>query len=533
MASPAGFHLNAKQVEATELLSGPQRHTLLVGGARSSKTFTLVRAILIRAFKAPSRHVIFRLRYNAVRRSVWLDTLPKVMRLCFPGVRAIFHDQDGYLQLPSRKAGEPSEIWVAGLDDKDRVERILGMEFSSLMFNECSQIPYSSVVMALTRLSQKVDGLQNRAYYDLNPVGKGHYSHQIFIEKKSPDSLQRLPDPDNYKYLFMNPKDNAENIDPEYIKTLESLPARARARFLEGLYIDQYQGQLWSLEKIDEGRIDDPHDAPIMRRTIVGVDPSGASGMFDLRSDEIGIVTCGRAPAPLGWKGNAVGEHGYVLEDNTGLYSPEQWARAACSAYYKHHADCIVAEKNFGGDMVRSTIHACDPNVPVKLVTASHGKVIRAEPIAAIYEQDRIHHIGAFPALESELTNFTTAGYMGGRSPNRADAAIWSCTELLPEQAAHGLLGLWERQAKEMKDTAPLRPTPENLAAAQKNDDWVNRLTGIAKPVNGKPVMIMRCPACHNEKLTLYSEAFACICGAKGSLALLHSEEVSHGIDVS
>ena len=146
---------------------------------------------------------------------------------------------------------------------------------------------------------------------------------------------------------------------------------------------------------------------------------------------------------------------------------------------------------------------------------------------------------GSFDAGISTVYNLQVAGtpefFANGILVHNCDAMVWAFSELFPEQAAHGLLGLWERQAKEMKDTAPLRPTPENLAAAQKtvNDDWVNRLTGIAKPVNGKPVMIMRCPACHNEKLTLYSEAFACICGAKGSLALLHSEEVAHGIDVS
>ena len=151
------FELTPKQREASRLLSGPQRHTMLVGGARSGKTFLLVRAILIRALRADySRHLIVRLRYNAVRQAVWLDTLPKVQRLCFPHIHLEWHDRDGYISLPNG-----SEIWMGGLDDKERTEKILGQEYSTIFFNECSQITYGSVTMALTRLAQKA-GLRNR-----------------------------------------------------------------------------------------------------------------------------------------------------------------------------------------------------------------------------------------------------------------------------------------------------------------------------------------------------------------------------------
>jgi len=151
------------------------------------------------------------------------------------------------------------------------------------------------------------------------------------------------------------------------------------------------------------------------------VDPSGASGPEDYRSDEIGIIAAGRG----------VDDHAYVKADNSLRASPEVWGRIAVDTYNEHEADLIVAERNFGGEMVAAVIRAVDPHVPVKLVTASRGKVVRAEPVAALYEKDKIHHVGRFPRFEDQLTNFTTAGYVGDKSPDRADAGVWGLTELM------------------------------------------------------------------------------------------------------
>ena len=142
--------LTARQEEAQTILSGPAQHIMLFGGSRSGKTFLQVRNTVFRALKAPeSRHGIFRFRYNHIKASIVLDTFPKVMRLAFPGVKWTPHSQEGYAELQGG-----SQIWFAGLDDKDRSEKMLGMEFSTVYFNECSQIPMSSVDTALTRLAQ-------------------------------------------------------------------------------------------------------------------------------------------------------------------------------------------------------------------------------------------------------------------------------------------------------------------------------------------------------------------------------------------
>ena len=120
-----------------------------------------------------------------------------------------------------------------------------------------------------------------------------------------------------------------------------------------------------------------------------------------------------------------------ILEDATGRYSPDEWANKALALFDRWKGDKIVAEKNFGGAMVESTIRTARRHAPVKLVNASRGKVQRAEPVAAIYAQGKVHHVGHFAELERQYCHFSTAGYMGARSPDHADAAIWALTELM------------------------------------------------------------------------------------------------------
>lgn len=412
------FRLTERQAEATRVLGLGQRHTLLVGGARSGKTFTAVRAVLIRALRGSgSRHAIIRFRGNAARSSIALDTLPKVARLCFPGVALTERRQDGFFLLPNG-----AEIWIGGLDDKERAEKILGQEFVTLYFNECSQIPYSSVLIARTRLAQVVDGLAQRAYYDLNPAGTGHWTYHEFIECRDPLSKAPLGNPSDFRHVFMNPGDNRANLSPEFLASLEALPEKQRRRFFEGRYVAEIDGALWTLDLLEKCRSEParPGD-PDIGRIVVAVDPSGASGKEDVRSDEIGIVVVGKAR-----DGAAI-----VLEDGTTRDGPAGWGRRVAVLADKWGADAVVAEKNFGGAMVESTIRTAAPRLKVKLLTASRGKHVRAEPVSALYEQGKVRHAGRFPEMEDQMTSFSTAGYMGERSPDRADALVWALTELM------------------------------------------------------------------------------------------------------
>jgi phage terminase large subunit-like protein len=140
-----------------------------------------------------------------------------------------------------------------------------------------------------------------------------------------------------------------------------------------------------------------------------------------------------------------------VLADISGRYPPTQWARLVINAYTTHGADRIVAEVNNGGDIVEATLRVVDPNVAFTAVHASRGKVVRAEPVAALYEQGRVHHIGTFPQLEDQMTSFTSdidraaAGY----SPDRVDALVWAFSELLVEPMKGGnIYELYCREAE-------------------------------------------------------------------------------------
>jgi phage terminase large subunit-like protein len=119
-----------------------------------------------------------------------------------------------------------------------------------------------------------------------------------------------------------------------------------------------------------------------------------------------------------------------VLADRSLRGAPQQWARAAINAYHEFKADLVIAEKNFGGSLVESNLRNEDRNVPVKLVTASRGKAVRAEPIATLYSRGEVDHAGTFAELEQQATEMTTAGYMGQRSPDRLDAMVWALSEL-------------------------------------------------------------------------------------------------------
>lgn len=177
-------------------------------------------------------------------------------------------------------------------------------------------------------------------------------------------------------------------------------------------------GALWKRDDIDKNRVLKAPEG--MTRVVVGVDPTASA-----TGDEAGIITAGR-----------LGQDYYTLADDSTHGSPDTWARAAVTAYHRHKADCIVAEKNNGGDMVMAVIKQVDPLVNVKLVWASRGKATRAEPIAAIAEQGRDHHVGVFAALEDELCMWTP----GDDSPNRLDAKVWAVTELESRPASASLI---------------------------------------------------------------------------------------------
>ncbi len=215
--------------------------------------------------------------------------------------------------------------------------------------------------------------------------------------------------------------DNAANLPESFLAELRDKyeGTRLGRQELYAELLDDAPGALWTRDSISHGSL------PQMQRIVVAVDPSGASGAADENADSIGIVVAGKG----------IDGRFYVIEDATCRLSPSGWARRAVERYQAHKADKIVAERNFGGDMVASVIRTADRNANVKLVTASRGKAVRAEPIAALYEQKRVTHAAGLSELEDQMMQMTLSGYVGEGSPDRVDALVWALTELMTGSA--------------------------------------------------------------------------------------------------
>jgi PBSX family phage terminase large subunit len=372
--------------------------------------------MIIRALKETSRQLIVRFAFNHAKQSLWHDTIPKVLKLCFPGVNPTWNKSDWFIEFPNG-----SQIWVGGLDDKERTEKVLGNEYTSIFINEASQVSYLSYTTVLTRLAQKT-ALVNRVYCDCNPPSTQHWTYKLFIQHVNPDSNEAL-DGKYYSHMRMNPDDNLVNLPDDYIESvLNTLSHRQQKRFRYGEFVDDVEGALWTWDLIDKYRVT---EKPELKTIVVGIDPSGTATQT---SDEAGIVCAG-----IGFDG-----HGYVLDDVSGIMTPNQWATSGIKNLYKHEGNYIVAEVNQGWDMVKTVIHNIDNAVKVVSVHASRAKVARAEPIVALYERGMVHHVGSLPKLEDQMTTWDARE--STVSPGRIDALVWALSELMCKKKAEFVL---------------------------------------------------------------------------------------------
>lgn len=246
----------------------------------------------------------------------------------------------------------------------------------------------------------------NRVILVLNPSYKSHFIYQRFVEQKRKDTI----------HIHTDYRINWDNLDPNYqqkiLRTKELNYHRYEHIYL-GKWLEDQEGLLWNHAIIQRSRI---KEAPELVRIIVSIDPAVTS---KADSDETGIVVIG-----IDQKRN-----GYILDDQSGTYTPNQWASVAHRLAEKWQATAYVAEKNQGGDMVENVIRQVDADRRVKLVHATKGKFLRAEPAFALYEQLRIFHVGNFPQLERQMVTFNPNSQQ--KSPDRVDALVHGITELL------------------------------------------------------------------------------------------------------
>ncbi len=272
---------------------------------------------------------------------------------------------------------------------------------------------------------------------------------------------------------------NRENLAPAFFSQITAKYAGTRLgrQELEAELLTDTPGALWHLERIEELRV---RVAPQpLERVVVAIDPAVTHGPD---SDETGIVVVGLGPDGAG----------YVLDDLSGRYPPEEWARRAIQAYRTHSADRIIGEVNNGGALVEHTLRSVDPGIPFKAVHASRGKLTRAEPASALYQQGRVHHVGVFGPLEDQLTSYD--GSRSGSSPDRLDALVWAVHELMLGERTGGFFSRAALLVKgePVERTADRRPTRIilTLAACERPGTAVGALI-FAHFRDGYPVVLL------------------------------------------
>jgi phage terminase large subunit-like protein len=238
--------------------------------------------------------------------------------------------------------------------------------------------------------------------------------------------------------------ENRANLAPAFLDQIirKYEGTRLGRQEIEAELLDDVPGALWTRGMIEAARA---QTAPPLIRVVVAIDPAATS---TADADETGIIVAGRDSQGQGW----------VLADASGRYQPAEWAKTAVAAYRAHHADRVIAEVNHGGEMVEATLRVIDPNVPFEAVRASRGKVARAEPVAALYEQGRVRHVGVLPRLEDQMCGFVPAGHGDvdlrsvGHSPDRVDALVWALTDLLLEPMPdQGIFDLYRQLASKAR----------------------------------------------------------------------------------
>jgi phage terminase large subunit-like protein len=318
------------------------------------------------------------------------------------GLLAVHRHDEKPEWLPSRRRVEWRNGAVAELFSAENHEGLRGPQFSAAWCDELAK------------------WRQAEATFDMLQFGLrlGERPRQVVTTTPRPIALiKRLMADPATALTRAGTRANAYHLAPAFLDHVLTRYGGTRLgrQEIDGEIIEERSDALWTRAAIEAARV---REAPALTRIVVAVDPPGAAHK---RADACGLVAAGR------------GEDGtlYVLaDDSAGGLSPQGWATKAIALWRRLQADALVAEVNFGGNMVRAVIREADATVPVVTVRATRGKYVRAEPVAQLYEQGRVKHAGTFPALEDEMCDFGLDGLTSGRSPDRLDALVWAVTAL-------------------------------------------------------------------------------------------------------
>jgi phage terminase large subunit-like protein len=376
------------------------RYFLVTGGRGSGKSWTLSLFLLNLTYE--EGHVILFTRWTLV--SAFISIIPEFINK----IELMDKEPDFEVtqsEIVNKRTG--SKIIFRGIKTSQgtataNLKSIAGV--TTFVLDEAEELVDEDIFNRIDLSVRAVDQ-PNRVILVMNPSFKSHWIYKRYVSNPRKDT----------KYIHTTYLHNKENLSKSFLDQARVTKAENLHRYEHlflGKWLDDAEGMLWNRPIIERSRMP---KAPELQRIVVSIDPAATANM---ESDETGIIVCGKDKAG----------YGYVLEDLSGKYSPSQWGSIAVKARERWNADCIVAEKNQGGDMVESVIRSAGEKQRIKLVTATKGKYVRAEPIYSMYEQGKIYHIGQFPLLESQMITFDPEK---GKSPDRVDALVWAFTELM------------------------------------------------------------------------------------------------------
>lgn len=376
------------------------RYYLVTGGRGSGKSFTVTLFLLNLTYEPG--HVILFTRWTLT--SAFISIIPEFIdKIQLMNKQGDFEVTQS--EIINKVTG--SRILFKGIKTSQgtataNLKSIAGV--TTFILDESEELNEEDVFDRIDLSIRAVDK-PNRVILVMNPSYKSHWIYNRFVKHKT----------DNCTYIHTTYLDNQRNLSESFLDQAARVKKENLHRYEHlflGKWLDDADGLLWSRPLLEKAKI---VTKPKLERIVVAIDPAVSA---NLDSDETGIVVLGKDS-----NGN-----GYVLEDLSGKYSPNEWAKVASQAFKNWDADCIVAEKNQGGDMVESVLRAQNGTARIKLVTATKGKYVRAEPIYSLYEQNKIYHVGSFPILEKQMVTFDPDK---GKSPDRVDALVWGFTELM------------------------------------------------------------------------------------------------------
>ena len=373
---------------------------LMIGGRGAGKTRAGAEWIRAQALGLPP------FAHQAVERIALVgETEHDVREVMIEGVSgllAVHPRGDRPLWSPSRKRLEWTNGAVAYAFSAEDPESLRGPQFGCAWSDEMAKWRYAEATFDMLQFGLRL----------------GSQPRQLITTTPRPTALLKRLMCDPASAVTRAPtRANALNLAPTFLKSVMARyqGTRLGRQELDGEIIEDRPDALWTRALIESCRVG---DAPPLQRIVVAVDPPASSSK---RADACGIVAAGITDA------GAI----YVIADDTvSAATPSAWAARAIALWRRLEADALVAEVNQGGEMVRTVINEIDSTVPVNAVRATRAKWLRAEPVATLYEQGRVKHVGAFPALEDEMCDFATSGLSSGRSPDRLDALVWAISTL-------------------------------------------------------------------------------------------------------